>query len=565
MADLTRATPLFSSRKASKLEAFLYVPHSIIISPALFEQVVIPAYQAASTTQGTVTKNLPLLEVDVLIDRSRLRSDPARALAQTTAIDQSIVAIAPGQDYLIDNIANALAVARDDAAIGRRMFVFIGLPGVMIAAFLAAFSGRVLASTQRRERANLRLRGARPRHLRQIATHQTMIFATAGSISGTTLGFLCVLAILGPHSLFAASASDLAISGGVAVALGTLGTGMALYLPARRQLRREISAERRELAVDRVPAWRRWKLDLVLVAAAGVAEFVALRVGAFDAAPTSVSSGESPSLPSLLLLAPVVAWLGGTLLAVRVMLAVVSLLPVPTPTKFGSPSRAMLICSVRRRRWALGTGIVGVCLVTALGINLAVFAASYDAAKRHDARFVVGGDLRITPDVLDDHPFAPADASTFQVDGVAQVTPVVFARDNAVLIGRHDQDRSDLAAIDPTTFADVAPLSDALFVDRPAGELLAALGDDPSGLLVGIDRAESLSIETGDRVKVVLARGTENQVVEEFTVVGQFARFPGFPQGIDLVVNADTYTASDRVEPRRLRPRPNDRPQPGEP
>lgn len=247
-------------------------------------------------------------------------------------------------------------------------------------------------------------------------------------------------------------------------------------------------------------------------------------------------------MPSLLLLAPVVAWLGGTLLAVRVMLAVVSLLPVPTPTKFGSPSRAMLICSVRRRRWALGTGIVGVCLVTALGINLAVFAASYDAAKRHDARFVVGGDLRITPDVLDDHPFAPADASTFQVDGVAQVTPVVFPHDNAVLIGRHDQDRSDLAAIDPTTFADVAPLSDALFVDRPAGELLAALGDDPSGLLVGIDRAESLSIETGDRVKVVLARGTENQVVEEFTVVGQFARFPGFPQGIDLVVNVDTYT-----------------------
>ena len=70
----------------------------------------------------------------MLVDRSRLQSDPARALAQTEAVARSIGRIAPGQDYLIDNISNTLKVAKDDAAVGKRMFLFLGLPGVLLAA-----------------------------------------------------------------------------------------------------------------------------------------------------------------------------------------------------------------------------------------------------------------------------------------------------------------------------------------------------------------------------------------------------------------------------------------------
>jgi putative ABC transport system permease protein len=541
VADLARATPLFSSRNSGKFEDFLYVPSSIIISPAMFERIVIPAFQALSTTQGTLTKTLPVLEVDVMVERSLLRSDPGRALAQTTTIARSIEAIAPGQDYLIDNISNVLSVARVDAATGRRMFVFVGLPGAVIAAFLAAYAGRILASTQRRETANLRLRGARPAHLRRIIVYRTMIFAGAGAIVGTSLGFAGVLALLGPRSLLAAPMVDLASSALAAILLGTIGTGLALYMPGRRWLRREVGAERRELADDPAPLWRRRHLDLALLAVAGIAEVVAFRAGVFDASPKSVSNGESPSLPSPLLLAPLVAWLGGTMLAVRAVLAVVSRLPIPRPPAFGSPTRGLLTRSLRRRPWAVGTGIVGVCLVTAFGINLVVFAASYDAAKRHDARFVVGGDLRITPSVLDGAGRTPADAAAFEVAGVERATPVVYALENAVLIGPHDQDRSDLAAIDPATFAATAPMSDSFFVDQPATEVLASLAADPHGVLVNADKADSLSVETGDHVKIVLARGTENQTVEEFDVIAQFVRFPGFPQGIDLVVDIGDY------------------------
>ena len=107
-----------------------------------------------------------------------------RALAQTTAVATAIEQLAPGQDYLIDNISNTLEVARDDASVGKRMFVFLGLPGVVLAAFLAAYAGSILASAQRREQANLRIRGADRGALLRILTYRTLAFAGAGSVLG---------------------------------------------------------------------------------------------------------------------------------------------------------------------------------------------------------------------------------------------------------------------------------------------------------------------------------------------------------------------------------------------
>ena len=143
------------------------------------------------------------------VDRARLRSDPGRALHQTQRIAESLTAIAPGQDYLIDNISNALSVARDDAAVGKRMFIFLGLPGVVLAAFLAAYAGHILATTQRRDQANLRLRGADRRQLGRVVGAQALAIAVAGSVVGTAVGLAAVAAILGRHTLFAASAGQL--------------------------------------------------------------------------------------------------------------------------------------------------------------------------------------------------------------------------------------------------------------------------------------------------------------------------------------------------------------------
>jgi putative ABC transport system permease protein len=551
VADLSQAKPLFYSRQSTKLEDFLYVPNAVVVSPSTFEHQIIPAFQAASAVRGAILKSPPVQEVDVLVDRSRLNSDPATALDQTKAISRSINRIAPGQDYLIDNISNTLQVASEDAAVGKRMFLFLGLPGVLLAAFLAAYAGSILASAQRRDNANLRLRGAHRGHLRRMLLYRTLAFASIGAVLGAGVGLLAVMVILGRGTLFDAAVRDLAVSGLVAVAVGMLTTAFAMYIPGRRSLSREVSQERAEMAAARTPAWARWRLDLVLLAAAAIAEVIALRAGAFDAAPGSVYEGESASLPSHLMLAPLVAWIGGMLLAVRFFDAIAVRSPVPAPPRFGPLIRGTLSRSLRRRPWEFVTGILGVGLVIAFGVSLALFTATYDSAKAADSELVVGSDLRVTPSPLSPRRHPPSFASDLEVPGVAAVTPVAFKLENSVMYGRYNQDVKDLAAVDPRSFEQVAALSDSLFVDRSAAGAMAALENDPLGLLVDSQTADDLMIERGDRVEVLFARGTKKQTLRTMRVVGLFDNFPGFPQGTNLVANLSYYgrvTGTNRAD-----------------
>ena len=547
VADLTRAKPLFSSRSSSKLEDFLYVPNAVVVSPETFDRSVIPAFRAARARLGSVIKSLPTAELDVLVRRSRLDADPGTALAQTRSIARRVNRIAPGQDYLIDNISNTLEVAKNDSVTGKRMFFFLGLPGVLLAAFLAAYAGGILASTERRERANLRIRGAHRGHLVRMLAYKTLVFAGVGSAIGVGIGFVTAMVILGRDAFFEAATGDLVLSGLIAGGVGMVTTALALYIPGRISLNREVSQERREMQVVRVPAWRRLRLDYALLAAAAIAEAIALAAGAFDPPAGSVSAGEAVSLPSRLLIAPLIAWFGGMLLAVRIFMAIMSRPPAEAPRRFGSVVGGTLGRSLRRRSWALATGMIGVGLVVALGMSLAMFAATYDDAKSADSRFVVGSNLRVTPSPLKP-PKPPGFASRLEVGGISAATPVVFKLENSVLIGPHDQDRKDLAAIEPASFERVGALSDSFFVDQPAAAAMSALRRDRRALLVDSETADELSVETGDRVRVLLARGTKRQTLEPFRVAGVFERFPGFPQGVNLVANLDYYAAATGLQ-----------------
>ncbi|HEX8158422.1 MAG TPA: FtsX-like permease family protein [Solirubrobacteraceae bacterium] len=541
VTDLARAKPLFYSRKTSKLEDFIYVPDSIVVSPQIFRREILPAFQLANARRGSSLKSLPVSEVDVLIDRSRLHTDPGRALAQAKAVARSVGRVAPGQDTLIDNISNTLQVARDDAAVGRRMFLFLGLPGVLLAAFLAAYAGSILAGAQRRDQANLRIRGAHRGHLLRMLAYRTLALAGAGSLLGVALGFVSALAILGPSTLLKAATADLALSALIAIAVGMVTTALALYIPGRRSLHREISQERREIRASSAPAWR---LEAAVFAGLAVAFVLALRARTFDPPAASVSAGQAVTLPPRLLLAPLVAWFAGVLLAARAAIAVSSRLPLPAGPRFGSPVWGTLCRSLRRRSRSLATGIAGVGLVVAFGTAIALFGATYDGAKAADSTFVVGSDLRVTPSVLSPRPHPPSYARKLEVPGIVAATPVVAKLENSVLVGPFDQNRQDLTAIDPVSYERVAALRDAFFAGSSASTAMRALQANPRGLLVSAETADDLSVEVGDRVKVLLARGTKQQTLKSFQVVGLFDAFPGFPEGANLVANLGYYVAA---------------------
>jgi putative ABC transport system permease protein len=544
VVDLTRAQPLFASRKATKLEEFLYVPDVVVVTPETFRDEIVPAFDRARASVGSVMKRFPVQELDATIERERLRADPAAALAQTTRIADAIDRIAPGQGYLIDNISNTLTVAVGDAAVGRRMFLFLGLPGVLMAAFLAAYAGGLLAAAQRREQANLRVRGAHRGHLRRIAVYKALAFAAAGSLVGIAFGLASAMTILGPAAFGGVPLGHLAVSGLIAAGVGAMITAVALYLPARRSVDREVSEERREMAVPRPPMWWRLRLDLAMLAVAAVIEVAAVRSVALSPPQGSVYLGVAISLPSWPLLVPLVVWVAGLLVCVRLLLAVVSRVPREPSRRFGPVLRGLLARSIRRRPWSAATGVLGLGLIVGFGVSLAIFIASYDTAKAADATFTVGADLRITPSALASRPLGPGDGSAFVVPGISAVSPVVFGIENSVLVGPHDQGAANLAAIDPATFADVAPTPVAPAPDGAPTDVLAALAADPSGVLVDAEAADDLGIEPGDSVEVILALGTKRETRKRFRVAGVFERFPAFPEGANLVVNLETFASA---------------------
>lgn len=551
IVDLSRAKALYYSRKASNLEEFRYVPASIVVDLATFQRAVVPAFSAGTATYGSNSKTAPLLELDVHVRRTRLQADPGTALAQTQDIAAAVRGVAPGQDYLIDNISNTLQVARDDASVAKRMFVFLGLPGALLAAFLAAYAGGVLAAAQRRELANLRLRGAHRGHLHRMLAYRTLALAGMGSLVGTAAGFASVLAILGSGNVFEASGGRLAASALVAIGIGLLTTGTALYLPGRRSLRREISQERGEMTLAPAPAWRRHGLDLVFLGLAIVGEVAAIAAGAFNAPHGSVYLGKAVSLPSYLILAPIAVWIAGTLLCVRLFAAGAARVPVPAPPRFGGLVGGIVARTVRRRAWALAGGVIAVGLVVGFGTSLAVFTSTYGKAKTADARFSLGSDLRVTPKALDSKPYSPAFARKLTGPGIAAATPVVFKPGNSVLTSAFNEDQTNLAAVDPSGFFRVAVLSNRFFSSGSARRTLAGLAADEEGVLVQRDTADNLKIEEGDRVQVLLAAATSRQRTINPRVLGFFDRLPGLPANTDILANLHYYdriTGLDRAD-----------------
>jgi putative ABC transport system permease protein len=516
----------------------------------MFQKKIVPAFRAATAARGNAlgVKTAPILEVDVRVERSRLDSDPATALKQTLSIARAIKDVAPEQDFLLDNLSNTLRVARLDAATAKRMFLFLGLPGLLLAAFLAAYAGSILARTQRREHANLRLRGAHRGHLLRILAYRTVAVAGSGSVLGTLAGFAAAVAILGPSVLFEAATGELVVSGLVAIGAGVLATGLALYVPGHRSLSREVSGERRELALEPAPAWRRLRLDYAAVAVATVASLIAVRAGAFDTEAASVSTGVATSLRSHLLVLPITAWFAGTLLSVRAFEGIATHLPVTPPPRFGPLVAGILARSLRRRTRVLVTGIVGVGLVIAFGMGLAVFVATYTVAKAADAEFTVGSNVRVTPSPLSRQEHPAGYAARLLVPGMSAATPVVASLENAFLRSDFNSDARDLAAIDPVSFRRTAALSDSFFPGSSAARALAALEADPRAILVHTDTAAELKLEPGDHAEVLLARGTKQQQNRVMTVAGLFDRFPGFPKRLHIVANLDYYRSQTHLE-----------------
>ena len=148
------------------------------------------------------------------------------------------------------------------------------------------------------------------------------------------------------------------VSALMAIGAGMLVTGLALYLPGRRALGREVSGERREMAVERtrrLAARCGWTTSRWRVAAVGDRDRAA-DGGVRRAAPASVSTGQATSLRSVPAAAAADRLVRGDAALGARLRGVGDAPPVTGPPRFGPLVSGILSRSLSRRSRALASG-----------------------------------------------------------------------------------------------------------------------------------------------------------------------------------------------------------------
>ncbi len=538
IVDFTQARSLFSSRQGANLEAFIYVPNALVLDSVFFADRIVPSFERAATSRGERIKSLPIREVDIGVNRALLDAEPSVALGQTQSLAESISSVAGGQGFLLDNISNTLAVARDDAKVAKRMFVVLGIPGAMLAAMLASYAGIVLAGAQRREQATLRIRGASRKHLLSMLLMRVSCITLSGAGIGIPLGYTTAAAVLGYNTLMRTTLASLVTSAVLGTSAGLLATGSALYFTGRRSIEREINEEKARLWAQ-PPAWRRFYLDILGIVAVIVTTMVISANSGFEGTPGSVYVGRAVQLPLGLLFLLIAMWISATFLGGRIVAWILAHPRMNSSLDLKRPFFLLYRMSLKQRSWVLVDAAVILGLIVALSTSLAIFTTSYDAAKAADARYTVGSDIRVTPKPASG--YRSGDANKFMIKGIGSVAPVVYGVHNVVLRSKRTEEVANLAALNPEAYLRVAPLDTTHFSNGSAEKSLNILTDQPDSILLSTHMASFLQAKEGDTIRVLLARATSEQIEIEMKMVGSFERLPGFPESADALMNINRH------------------------
>ena len=128
-----------------------------------------PPPRTASTTQVHVAR------------AGALAADPAAAYVQETGAARNLEAGSAGTAVVGDNLGAALDAARSDAAYAQVLFLFLGLPGAVLAALVTVAVAGAGASRRRREQALARVRGAGTAQILRLAAVEALLVGAGGA------------------------------------------------------------------------------------------------------------------------------------------------------------------------------------------------------------------------------------------------------------------------------------------------------------------------------------------------------------------------------------------------
>ncbi|MEA2362531.1 MAG: putative transport system permease protein [Thermoleophilaceae bacterium] len=538
VVDLPQADSFFQKVGAPVGAQAQAPPDNVILLPAgTFARVEAPLQAARPDLIRT--------QVHAVLSHA-LPGSPSAAFTQVSGQARNLETRLAGGGLVGDNLGSALDKARSDALYAQLLFLFLAVPGAIIAGLITASIAAAGADRRRRDAALLRTRGASVRQLLYLASAETALAGGAGVVAGLAAALLIGQLALGGASFGAGPLAAVLWAGGAAVVGLGIAAG-AIAVPAWRDARSlSVAGQRREIGrTDRPPWWARYGLDFMALAAAGLVYWQASRNGySLVLAPEGLPQ---VSVNWYALLAPALGWIGIGLLAYR--LADLALARGRRPLSrllhpIAGELSPTVTATMGRQRRLLARAVTLVALTAAFAASTAVFNSTYRQQAEVDARLTNGADVTVTesPGVQ----VGPAGAAKIQsVRGVRSVEPL---QHRFAYVGA---DLQDLYGVRPGTIGAAGKLQDAWFAGGGAKQLMTQLAARPDSVLVSAETVKDFQLHPGDPLRLRLQNGvTKRFTTVPFHYAGVAKEFPTAPTDSFLVANASYVakaTGSDAV------------------
>ncbi len=464
-----------------------------------------------------------------------LPRDPAAAYNTTTGQARNLEVKLAGTGLVGDNIGATLSGARSDALYAQILFLFLGVPGAVLAGLLTATVAGSGRDRRRREQALLRTRGATTRQLTQLGITEAALVGVVGSALGLGLAYV-VGRLAFRTTRFGATTGAAIVWSASAAAAGLLIAIASIAVPAWRDGRDTTVATAR-LTVGRAgnPRWMRWFLDVALLATAVTVFWLTSRNGyklilAVEGVPTISVSYWAFAGPALL-------WIGAGLLAYRLTNTLLHrgrpVLAASLRPLAGGLSDTVA-ASLKRQRRLLARGAALVALTIGFAASTAIFNSTYHQQAEADAVLTNGADVTAT--ISPGATITPTSQVARRIAATPGVRHVEALQHRYAYVGA---DLQDLYGIDTATIVKAGRLQNAYFQGGTAPQLMATLAAKPDSILVSAETVHDFQLLPGDAITLRLQNGKTKQYANvRFHYVGVAKEFPTAPRDSFLLANA---------------------------
>ena len=520
--DLPQADAFFQAVGVPAGAAPQAPPDNVLIVPLeLWKQWFDPI--AASRPDGV------RLQLHVRLDHA-LPRDPGGAYVFVQRLAHNFEARVAGSAIVGDNLAARLDAVREDSLYARVLFLFLGLPGAILAIILTFAVSATGRDRRRREQALLRVRGATTSLILRLESLEALVI----SVFAVIIGLLIALAVASRLITIPAATIQTAIVLAAAVFAGISTALAAAIFPAWQAARESSVAEgRARLARQREPLWERTWCDVLLLVIAGLIYWRTAASGyKIVLAPEGVPA---TSVSYATFLAPLAFWIGIGLLVTRLFRhglvkgrAQIARALHPLAGNI-SP---IIAASVSRQAQLITRGVVLVTLAFSFAVSTAVFNTTYNVQSGVDAALTNGADVAVSG--TNAYPAGPLVSAIERIPGVAAARAMMH---RFAYVGN---DLQDLYGIDPLKIGDAAVLSDAFFASNDAKATMRALANRSDGVLLSQETVNDFQLHIGDVINLRLQNAKDHQYHPvPFHFIGVVGEFSTAPHDSFILANAD--------------------------